>query len=102
MVFKNSVNINKYKSIRNCPYCREDGGYLPLKLGILPIKYIHKEYNELKEYNKTGDKNLIKKYLIEGRCSAILKTGIKKGFQCSKNNDNDNDYCKKHLYHYKE
>lgn len=102
IVYKNSITTNKFKLIRNCPYCREDGGFLPLKLGMLPIKFIHNEYNDLKEYNKTGDKNLIKKYLIEGKCSAILKTGINKGMQCSKKKNNDNDYCKKHLYHYKE
>ena len=31
---------------RICPYCRSDGGYLPLKPGMLPIQYIHKEYTE--------------------------------------------------------
>ena len=45
-VYKDSVSKNKYKSYVNCPYCRKSGGYLPLKLGMIPIKGIHHEYSE--------------------------------------------------------
>ncbi|MAE86720.1 MAG: hypothetical protein CMB80_28555 [Flammeovirgaceae bacterium] len=34
-------NINKK---RECPYCRSQGGYLPLPPDTKPIKYIHIEY----------------------------------------------------------
>merc|ERR1712110_547286 len=37
---------NKY-NIRTCPYCREYGGYLDIKKGVWPEKYIHKEFNEI-------------------------------------------------------
>ena len=32
------------KEKRQCPYCRKNGGYLPLPESATPTKYIHKEY----------------------------------------------------------
>ena len=44
--FKND-NSKHYKTKKNmCPYCRSSGGYLPLEPGVIPIKYIHKEYSD--------------------------------------------------------
>jgi len=36
-------SFNKKKH-RECPYCRKNGGYLPLPENTLPFKDIHKEY----------------------------------------------------------
>lgn len=95
-IFKND-NSRYYKSSKNvCPYCRKPSGYIPLKPGVIPVKYIHKEYNE---YIKTND---IKKYLVKGVCGAILKSGKNAGCQCKKPLDKNSDfYCTRHLKYYK-
>ena len=74
---------------RICPYCRGDGGYLPLKPGMLPIQYIHKEYTE---FAKTEN---VSQFLIPNKCQAILKTGKNKGQQC-KCDIEKNGFCKRH------
>ena len=38
---------------RECPYCRLDGGWLPLKEGYTPLKNIHKEYSSIVKKTKT-------------------------------------------------
>tara|TARA_Y100001970_G_C14152437_1_gene813505 strand:- start:772 stop:1215 length:444 start_codon:yes stop_codon:yes gene_type:complete len=40
-IYDSYIN-NKEK--RQCPYCRKNGGYLPLPESETPTKYIHKEY----------------------------------------------------------
>ena len=74
---------------RNCPYCRGDGGYLPLRPGMLPIQYIHKEYAE---FAKTEN---VSQFLILNKCQAILKTGKNKGQQC-KCDIHECGLCKRH------
>lgn len=83
---ENKKNI-KYKN--RCPYCRSDGGSLPFKEGMLPIKYVHREYEE---YVKYGN---IEKYLVKGVCQAILKSGKNAGCQCKKKIFKDG-FCKRH------
>jgi len=59
----------------NCPYCRNNFGYLPLKNGIKPLKNIHIEYFT----QKIKSNKLI-------LCSAIKKNGSKCNKICLKNN----------------
>ena len=61
-------NSKTYQNKRECPYCRKNTGWLPLKNGI-PQKYIHKEY-----YQSSLSKNVF--------CKAIIKSGKKKGQIC--------------------
>ena len=90
-IFKND-NSKYYKGKKNvCPYCRSPNGYLPLKIGVIPLKYIHKEYSD---YINNND---IKKYLVKGVCCAILKSGKNVGNQCKKPlSSNNNSYCNRH------
>ena len=95
VIAKNS-KYHKY-TYRKCPFCRSDGGYLPLKPGMLPIEFIHQEYKYLKNAKDFS------KYLIKDRCHAILKTGPNKGCQCAKGYaDPKIPYCKTHLKYYKK
>lgn len=41
-----------YKKYRECPVCRQDGGYLKLRENETPIKNIHKEFGK-KQKNKS-------------------------------------------------
>ena len=70
---------------RECPYCREDGGYLPLKEGETPLKYIHKEWI-------IENKN----YGYFGRCIAITKSGKNKGKRCLCKANGSDKYCGRH------
>ena len=88
--YKNQNTRNSKNSTRTCPYCRENGGYLLLKPGMIPQNCIHKEY---KDY--INGKIEIVKY-IPGKCKYILKKGQNAGFQCSLNEKN-NGYCTRHF-----
>ena len=77
------------KTKRECPYCRSFGGYLKLKEGIIPIRNIHKEYNEYIQ----GNNNVIQ--YIPNKCNYILKRGKNSGKQCSYNKKYDS-FCLKH------
>ena len=101
--FHNDCIIEAYKmrtsKVRECPYCRKDGGYIKLNEGEKPIKFIHKEYiSPLKKLQKKIPKKKAKTILLkksskkntdilidETKCHAILKTGVNKGKQCSNN-----------------
>ena len=96
LVYKNNVQQKKY-NVRKCPYCRSNGGYLKYKVGGLPIANIHREYDELKKNLEKGNFNMIEKYLIKDKCHAILKSGINKGNQCSRNKCEGKNFCKTHL-----
>ena len=73
-----------------CPFCRQPGGYLPLKEGEIPIKHIHREYLD---YVKGNSENS----LIKGVCMAILKSGKNAGKQCKRKLESlDCKYCKIH------
>ena len=81
---------------RKCPYCRENGGYLELEPYTIPIKGIHKEYNEFRQCVEKKDIERLKVYLNHKKCFAILKSGINKGTQCKNKPDSIHKYCKKH------
>jgi hypothetical protein len=81
---------------RRCPYCRQNGGYLGLEPYTIPIKGIHKEYNEFRQCVEKKDIERLKVYLNHKKCFAILKSGINKGSQCSNKPDKLHYYCKKH------
>ena len=100
--YKHSIikpaTINKF---RKCPYCRTNGGYLPLKENTYPFKGIHLEYYEIEQHLIRNDfaklKDITDKYINKKKCNAIIKTGINKGYQCKKNKQTDIDYCHLHL-----
>jgi hypothetical protein len=93
ITYKN--NLDKKKYIRQCPYCRNYGGYLKLERNMIPIKHIHEEYNVFQEYITNNDTENFMKFLNSKKCISILKSGKNKGQQCS-NNPSQDKYCKKH------
>ena len=111
--------VNAYKmytnTLRECPYCRMDGGYLQLQDNQVPLKNIHREYNKFKkkkitnkikklnksksnnqtESNKQSKSNKQNKSIkTQEICKSLLKSGKNKGQQCKHfallNNDG---YC---------
>lgn len=92
---KNKYSGKWYNKVRECPYCRTDGGYLELEKRCIPVEYIHKEYKEFITKVNNGDISMIKKYLNPVKCCMILSKGKNKGLQCSKKKS-DGDYCKIH------
>ena len=90
---KNSFNKSS-KKCRECPYCREYGGYLELKPGIIPIKNVHLEYDEIR--GKALSSAALEKYLIKNKCMSILQSGKNKGMQCLKCPLEKEKYCKRH------
>ena len=94
LVYKNaklSYSYNK-KKIRKCPFCRLDGGYLPLVCPQVPLDGIHHEYEEFKKM----DKSEIEKYFDKSRCHTILVSGKNQGDQCSRKCIENTKYCKLH------
>ena len=89
-------NYNNSYTKRECPYCRSDGGYLSNKVGYLPVKNIHKNYNEYKNDVLNNNFKKWEIYLKSDKCFYILKTGRNSGKQCSKNKCNGGDFCKIH------
>lgn len=83
------------KNLRMCPYCREPGGFLPLKDNMIPERYIHKEWVLFMKLVHDGELEEYKKYMDEKKCMAICTTGINKDKQC-KNNPKENGFCKRH------
>lgn len=98
MIYKNAKSNNLYntKKIRRCPFCRMDGGYLPLILPQVPLKDIHIEYVELELFKKMKDRESIKQFLDSNKCHKILTSGKNIGNQCSKKHLTDSNYCKIH------
>ena len=97
---------------RQCPYCRQYGGWLPLIPTIKPKKNIHREYVSIRKRKKS----LMSKYLLKKQkkikktiitsilptqtlsvhtCQAIIKSGPKKGAQCT-HSKKHGDYCGRH------
>ena len=97
--YKASI-YNNSRSVRICPYCRNDGGYLILNEGTYPIKGIHNEYNEIEHYLIRNDfsklQEITQKYIDKTKCNAILKSGVNKGYQCKKNKKKEMNYCHHH------
>lgn len=85
------MTYKHHKVPRQCPYCRGYGGYLELKDGMIPIRGIHREFNDYLNGNLSSVK------LIEGKCKQIVKTGKNKGFQCKNKHKPGQDYCGIHL-----
>lgn len=94
--FYQTNNLSQNKP-RECPYCRKDGGYIPLKPNTIPLEKIHKEYSDFKKIMKDNDKEGLKKYLNCNNCMTILKKGANSGKQCSKKKKGNSDYCGTHL-----
>jgi len=93
--FKNN-RMNSYKT-RQCPYCRVNVKHLPLKVGYLPIKDIHLEYNNIRKSKIKIDE--LENYFIKlcpNKCAMFLKSGPNKGKQCSKNPSSNSKYCALH------
>jgi len=95
ITYKNNKNSTRSKSIRVCPYCRKNGGYLKLEKANIPIKNIHEEYNIFMNYLMDNNRDKYIEYLDKNKCYAILKTGINKGLQCNSKPINNN-FCKRH------
>ena len=100
----NSYKSDSLKNIRNsrkCPYCRNNGGFLPLIKNVYPCKGIHIEYYEIEQLLLRNDfeklKEVTDKYIDKSKCNAILKSGNNKGYQCKKNKKKNSDYCHLHL-----
>lgn len=75
------TNYSNYKKKRECPACRQDGGYLKIREFEKPIKDIHKEY--------TGKNN--SKFVI---CGAPFTS--KKGTCQCKGKEEYGWYCGRH------
>lgn len=87
--YKNSFSIKK----RECPYCRKDGGYLPLKSDDMkPIKNINVEYkkNVKKILNISS---LLKVTYTKEICKGITKCGNNCKNKAYPNNDG---FCRIH------
>jgi len=99
--YKMSTVKNNVKLFRKCPYCRNNGGFLPIRENIYPHKNIHIEYYEIEQHLIRNDfdklKQFVDKYIDKTKCNAILKSGINKGYQCKKNKKKYHDYCHLHL-----
>lgn len=98
MVFKNNTRQYQYNTskIRKCPFCRMDGGFLPLIYPQVPLQFIHLKYDELKTHQQNNDFRSIEKYFDKNRCYTILKSGSNKGCQCSRKHFKDIKFCKQH------
>lgn len=82
---KISYKMNVTKFPRGCPYCREDGGFLPLLENIKPEKGIHREYT-------SWLKN--KEHICYKQCIGIIKNGPNKNSRC--HNKTTGNYCGMH------
>ena len=82
-------SINKKKSLRKCPYCRQDGGYLPLLEGYQIDTDIH-----------------IKKPKNYKQCNATIMSGEKINTRCTSQcnfldlSGNLTNFCKRHKNQY--
>ncbi len=91
---KDSYKLNK-TSGRICPYCRRDGGYLPLMGGDEPEKNIHKEWLEQIKVKKPVN------MFYNTKCKGIIKSGPNKNNPCSCwGLEKYNGYCGKHKKQY--
>lgn len=85
---KYSYNIQKTQY--ECPYCRSNGGYLPLLEGMKPEKNIHREYEIKAAY--------LYKYKTWGQCKGICKNGKRCTNKAKKI---IGEVCGKHVSQYK-
>ena len=84
------------KTLRKCPYCRENGGYLPLKDNLIPEKYIHKEWKSFMTLVDQGKTEEYGKFMNKCKCMAICTSGVNKNKQCP-NKPKENGYCLRHF-----
>jgi hypothetical protein len=103
MTFKTMLKKHNSKKSRKCPYCRCDGGYLPIEKNKFPIKNINREYKLIQDYiyadklDKVYEIAKQNNFLNEHKCQALLTTGPNKGIQCKKNKKNGSEYCCIHI-----
>ena len=103
MTFKCALKKYNSSKTRRCPFCRSNGGHLPLENKTFPIKHIHKEFDLIKYHALHNNYDEIYKiakennFLNENKCQAILTTGNNKGMQCKKCKKKGQDYCAIHL-----
>tara|TARA_B100000795_G_C22648934_1_gene379516 strand:+ start:162 stop:605 length:444 start_codon:yes stop_codon:yes gene_type:complete len=75
---------NSTTMVRECPYCRSNGGWLPLLQNTKPELHIHQEY-----CSKVQDKKL--------KCPAKLVSGYNKGNKCGNSGYKSyNGFCGTH------
>ena len=82
----NSYKLNNTKKPRTCPYCREDGGYLPLIQDIKPVKNIHREYTKWLSNKKNKSCQ---------QCIGVILNGPNKNSRCNSKAKNG-EYCGMH------
>ena len=103
MTFNCALKKYNNSKARRCPFCRTNGGHLPLKAKTFPVKHIHKEFDLIKYHVYYDDYDEIYKiskeneFINEDKCQAILTTGLNKGMQCKKNKKKGENYCCIHL-----
>ena len=103
MTYKSAFKKYYNSKTRRCPFCRTNGGYLPLEAKTFPIKHIHKEYDLIKHHVNHNNYDEIYRiakennFLNENKCQALLTTGYNKGAQCKKCKKNGENYCAIHL-----
>ena len=86
--YRAALNMNRYSSKRECPYCRSKGEYLELKPGVVPMRGIHKEYNVLRGRQIKIDL-LREMYFDPSKCQCLLVSGANKFQQCSRKHHKD-------------
>ena len=84
-----SYKINNTKKKRACPYCRSDGGYLPLLKDTKPEKNIHREYTTWLNKDKKQNSKSCK------QCIGVVMNGPNKNSRCV-NKATKGDYCGMH------
>lgn len=82
----NNSNVPSTLKSKECPYCRQIGGYLPIRPNDTYIKHIHSP-----KYGKIDNKSLAEILKPRVKCAADTKSG-KKCKMYSKNGD----YCHLH------
>ena len=93
-LISNNMSTNRK---RECPYCRCDGGYLPMKIGYMPAKSINANFKEYDQEIKNNNYEKWMKYFIPEKCYCILKTGKNAGKQCSRKKSKDGgNFCTIH------
>jgi hypothetical protein len=98
LIYKNAKlsYMHNKKKIRRCPFCRMDGGYLPLILPQVPLNGIHVEYVNLEIFQNNNNWEAIEQYFNRERCHTILKSGKNMGNQCSRRCIKNIKFCKIH------
>ena len=85
---------------RLCPFCRVKSNYLELKKGDYPQRGIHKEFVLIEKCIRDNDfkkiSEITHQFLDHTKCNAIIKTGLKQGYQCGKKKKKGFNFCHLH------